>query len=95
MKMPEEIKRKRDELAEHLDKTSSLHNVMGYSHSRAFRDGFDAGYAAQISENENAIDDAKRFARALEVYAMADQTFPEFKHLASMALTPELRKKYL
>jgi len=35
----------RDKLAKHLDDTSQLHNIMGYSVSRAFKDGWDAARA--------------------------------------------------
>lgn len=45
-----ELNQRRDELADHLDKTSHLHATMGYTPSKAFIEGFDQ--AIQLMRTE-------------------------------------------
>lgn len=43
---------KRDELARHLVQTAAFHFAMGYTHEKAFKDGFDAATAIAETESE-------------------------------------------
>lgn len=56
--MTEKQIEKMNELASHLDKTSMLHEVMGYTASKAFTDGYTAAHndaTAIIERLETAI----------------------------------------
>lgn len=54
----DEMLKERDRLAEHLDKTKSLHVHMDYTVSKAFIDGFNAALELIERERVNPLRDA-------------------------------------
>lgn len=52
-----ELNQKRDELIDHLNRTSHLHSYMNYPPSKAFKDGFDS--AVELLLNEIKINETK------------------------------------
>lgn len=56
--------KRRDELAQHLQKTAGLHDTMGYTAEKAFRDGWDACRAEMLANIDFYRDLSATLAKA-------------------------------
>jgi hypothetical protein len=80
--MKKELETQRDELAAHLQLTNQFHEAMGYNHSKAFKDGFNACHDKMIEEVDRV---RKLLADLVESKALQEAPFYNYSEAVANA----------